>query len=57
MTTQDLAVALRDMMTLTDEVETETGDMVSIDVHLDESNLHVIAGTGEQFRVSVVRIG
>jgi len=56
MTTEELAVALRDMMALTDEVEVEDGEMVSIDVHLDESNLHVIAITGEQFRVSVVRI-
>ena len=56
MTTNDLAVALRDMMSLTEEVETETGDMVTIDVTIDESNLYVFAGTGEQFRVSVVRI-
>jgi hypothetical protein len=40
MKTQDLAVALRDMMNLN-----------------DESNLHVTAATGEQFRVSIVRVG
>lgn len=56
MTTQELATALRDMASLADEVETETGEMVAIDVYLDQSNIYVIASTGEQFRVSVVRI-
>jgi hypothetical protein len=57
MKTQDLAVAIRDMMNLNDEVELEDGYFVAIDVHLDESNLHVTAATGEQFRVSIVRVG
>jgi hypothetical protein len=57
LTTDDLASALRDMMSLTDEIERGVdGEMIAIDVHQDMSNLYVIAGTGEQFRVSVVRI-
>jgi hypothetical protein len=58
MTTEDIAVAIRDGLDLLDGVETADGTAdAAIDVHLDGSNVHITADTGEVFRVIVLRVG